>query len=71
MASKRSTIGRKIQSSGINSSTIPYDERMFRSLIYEKFYTELERGNLVQEKILELGDLREYFDVLEEITAQS
>lgn len=58
MASERSTIGKKRQSSSIVSSSIPYNEHMFKSYIHEKLYTELEGRNLIQGKKLVRGSGR-------------
>lgn len=42
---------------------LTYTQRRFWSYINEKFFTDLESSNLVQEKTVELEDPGEYSDV--------
>lgn len=66
-ASGRSHTGRKRQSSYIGASLLPYHEHIFRSIVHEQYYTELETRILVQEKMVELENPGEYSDVVQEI----
>lgn len=70
MAFGRSTIGRKRQSSGIGLYYIPYDKHKFRSFIHKQLYAELETKNFLHEKMLELEDPGEYFDMVQDINTR-